>query len=111
MGKASAPDSSLKGTGAFQAVARTADRPLFGRFLVADTIAKAVDKNQDMVEFQLSGLSLSLIPQISWTEVQVSYSRETLGMDFTKGSSENAQRLPVNREDALSEDCDSITVN
>ena len=46
-------------------VARTADRPLFGRFLVADTIAKAVDKNQDMVKFELAGLSPSLIPDLT----------------------------------------------
>lgn len=45
-------------------VARTADRSLFGRFLIADTIAKAVNKNQDMVEFQLSGLTPSLIPDL-----------------------------------------------
>ena len=45
-------------------VARTADRPLFGRFLVADTIAKAVEKDQDMVVFEQSGLSPSLIPDL-----------------------------------------------
>ena len=45
-------------------VARTADRPLFGRFLVADTIAKAVEKNQDVVAFEQSGLSPSLIPDL-----------------------------------------------
>ena len=45
-------------------VARTADRSLFGRFLIADTIAKAVDKNQDMVEFESSGLTSSLIPDL-----------------------------------------------
>ena len=43
-------------------VARTADRSLFGRFLIADTVAKAVDRNRDMVEFELSGLTPSLIP-------------------------------------------------
>ena len=46
-------------------VAHTTDRALFGRFLVADTIARAVDKNQDMVEFELSGLSPSLIPDLT----------------------------------------------
>ena len=46
-------------------VARTADRSLFGRFLVADTIAKTVEKNQDMVEFELSGLTPSLIPDLT----------------------------------------------
>ncbi len=45
-------------------VARTADRPLFGRFLVADTIAKAVEKAQDVVVFEQSGLSPSLIPDL-----------------------------------------------
>ena len=45
-------------------VARTADRSLFGRFLIADTIAKAVDKNQDMVEFRLLGLTPALIPEL-----------------------------------------------
>ena len=45
-------------------VARTADRSLFGRFLIADTVAKAVDKNQQMVAFVLSCLSPSLIPDL-----------------------------------------------
>ncbi len=45
-------------------VARTADRPLFGRFLVADTIAKAVENDQDMLAFEQSGLSPSLIPDL-----------------------------------------------
>ena len=45
-------------------VARTTDRSLFGRFLIADTVAKAVDKNRDMVEFVLSGLTPSLIPDL-----------------------------------------------
>ena len=52
-------------------VARTADRPLFGRFLVADTIAKAVEKDQDMVVFEQSGLSPSLIADL-------------IGMGFTR---------------------------
>ena len=41
-------------------VAHSANRELFGRFLIADTIAKAVDKNHDMVEFEVSGLTPSL---------------------------------------------------
>ena len=45
-------------------VARAADRSLFGRFFVADTIAKAVDNSQDMVEFDRSGLTPSLIPEL-----------------------------------------------
>ena len=72
-------------------VARTADRPLFGRFLVADTIAKAVDKNQDMVEFQLSGLSLSLIPHLM--EMGFTQGRDV----FTKFCFSRC----LNREDAL----------
>ena len=36
-------------------VAHTVDRVLFGRFLIADTVAKAVEKNQDMVQFEMSG--------------------------------------------------------
>ena len=41
-------------------VAHAADRVLFGRFLIADTVAKAVEKNQDMVQFEMSGLTPSL---------------------------------------------------
>ncbi len=45
-------------------VAHAADRVLFGRFLIADTIAEAVAKNQDMVKFEMSGLTASLIPDL-----------------------------------------------
>ena len=45
-------------------VARTADRSLFGRFLVADTIAKAVGSNRDMVRFQMGGITPSLAPDL-----------------------------------------------
>ena len=45
-------------------VARTADRSLFGRFLIADTIAKAVEDSRDMVEFGLNGLTPSLVPDL-----------------------------------------------
>ena len=45
-------------------IARSADRSLFGRFLIADTIAKTVDKNQDKVEFELSGITPSLVPDL-----------------------------------------------
>ena len=72
-------------------VARTADRPLFGRFLVADTIANAVDKNQDMVEFELSGLSHSMIPDL-------------MEMGFKKGKNTFTKfcfSRCLNREDAL----------
>lgn len=42
-------------------VAASNDRSLFGRFLVADTIARAVDNNQEMVEFETSAVSPSLV--------------------------------------------------
>ena len=45
-------------------VTRSPDRSLLGRFLIADTIAKAVGKNQDMVEFGLLGLTPALIPDL-----------------------------------------------
>ena len=74
-------------------VARTADRPLFGRFVVADTIAKAVEKNQDMVKFELSGLSPSLIPDL-------------VAMGFTRSQDTFAKfcfARCLQREDALQE--------
>ena len=37
---------------------------LFGRFLIADTISRAVEKNLNMVEFQGSALTASLIPNL-----------------------------------------------
>ena len=43
-------------------VALSADRSLFGRFLIADTVSKAVEKNLDMVKFEASALTPSLIP-------------------------------------------------
>ena len=72
-------------------IARTADRSLFGRFLVADTIAKAVDKNQEMVEFELSGLTPTLIPDLM--EMGFTRCRGT----FTKFCFSNS----LIREDAL----------
>ena len=45
-------------------VAHAADRVLFGRFLIADTIAEAVAKNQDMVKFEMSGLTTPLISDL-----------------------------------------------
>ena len=45
-------------------VAHAADRALFGRFLIADTIAEAVAKNQDIVKFEMSGLTASLVPEL-----------------------------------------------
>ena len=45
-------------------VARGADQSLFGRFLIADTVSKAVEKNLDMVKFEDSALTLRLIPDL-----------------------------------------------
>ena len=45
-------------------VALSADRLLFGRFLITDTVSKAVDKNLDMVKFESSALAPSLIPTL-----------------------------------------------
>ena len=45
-------------------VALSADRSLFGRFLIADTVSKAVKKNLDMVKFETSALTPSLIPTL-----------------------------------------------
>lgn len=46
-------------------VADSADRLLFGRFLIADTIRKAVERNLDMVKFEASALTSSLMPDLS----------------------------------------------
>ncbi len=72
-------------------VALTADRSLFGRFLVADTIAKAVDKNQDTVEFYQSGLTPSLIPDL----LEMGFTRR--GDTYVKFCFSGC----LNREDAL----------
>ena len=45
-------------------VALSADQSLFGRFLIADTVSKAVEKNLDMVRFEASALTPSLIPDL-----------------------------------------------
>ena len=45
-------------------VAFSANRALFGRFLIADTVSKAVEKNLDMVKFETSALTSSLIPDL-----------------------------------------------
>ena len=45
-------------------VAHSADQSLFGRFLIADTVSKAVEKSLDMVNFQDSALTPSLIPNL-----------------------------------------------
>ena len=46
-------------------VALSADQSLFGRFLIADTVSKAVEKNLDMVRFDASALTTNLIPDLS----------------------------------------------
>ena len=48
----------------FARVARSADRALFGRFLITDTVSKSVEINLDMVKFEASGLTPSLIPDL-----------------------------------------------
>ena len=45
-------------------VAFSANRSLFGRFLIADTVSKAAEKNLDMVKFEASALTSSLIPDL-----------------------------------------------
>ena len=45
-------------------VAFSANRSLFGRFLIADTVSKAVEKDLEMVEFEASALTSSLIPDL-----------------------------------------------
>ena len=42
-------------------VARSADRSLFGRFLIADTIFKAIEKKLDVVKFEASPFTDSLV--------------------------------------------------
>jgi len=51
-------------TSSLARVAHSADQSLFGRFLIADTVSKAVEKNMDMVNFADSGLTPSLIPNL-----------------------------------------------
>ena len=45
-------------------VAHSANQPLFSRFIIADTVSKAVEKNLDMVNFEDSALTPSLIPNL-----------------------------------------------
>ena len=40
------------------------DRSLFGRFVIADTVSRAVEKNLDMVKFEASALTLGLGPDL-----------------------------------------------
>ena len=45
-------------------VARSPDQSMFGRFLIADTISKAVDQKVSMVEFSRRYLAVELIPDL-----------------------------------------------
>ena len=45
-------------------VARCADQSLFGRFLIADIVSKAVEENLDMVKFEDSALTSRLVPDL-----------------------------------------------
>lgn len=45
-------------------LAHSADRSLYGRFLIADTISNAVGKNLEMVRFEVSSIAPSLIPDL-----------------------------------------------
>ena len=45
-------------------VAHSADRLLFGRFLIANTIYKAMERNLGMVKFEASALTSSLVPDL-----------------------------------------------
>ena len=45
-------------------VAISANSSLFGRFLIADTVSKAVERNLEMVKFETSSLTPSLIPEL-----------------------------------------------
>ena len=46
-------------------VTHSADQALFGRFLIADTVSRAVQKNLNMVNFEHSALTPSLLPELS----------------------------------------------
>lgn len=45
-------------------VAFSTDRSLFGRFLIADTVSKAVENNLDMVKFEDSAIPHHLMPNL-----------------------------------------------
>ena len=45
-------------------VAFSANQPLIGRFLIADTVSRAVENNLDMVKFEASALTPGLIPSV-----------------------------------------------
>lgn len=59
-------------------IARTSDRELFGRFLIADTIAKAVELKKDRVDFDVIGLTPALMPDLAgmgFTQLQDTYTK------------------------------------
>lgn len=45
-------------------IATSVNRSLFGRFLIADTVSKAAEKNIEIVKFDTSSLTPSLIPDL-----------------------------------------------
>ncbi len=57
-------DSSKMLTSPLVRVAFSANSSLFGRFLIADTLSKAVEKNLNMVKFEDFALTPSLIPEL-----------------------------------------------
>ena len=59
-------------------VTRSADRSLFGRFLIADALYKAMERKLDMVKFEASALTSSLVPdllEIGFTKCNDSFVR------------------------------------
>ena len=45
-------------------VARSVDQSLFGRFLISDTICKAIENDLSMVKFDISALTSDLVPDL-----------------------------------------------
>ena len=59
-------------------VAHSADRSLYGRFLIADVISKAVEKKLSMVKFEATALTPSLMPdlwEMGFTKCSDSFAR------------------------------------
>ena len=57
-------DSDKMLTSPLARVAHSADQTLFGRFLIADTVSRAVEKNLNIVNFEDSALTPNLIPNL-----------------------------------------------
>ena len=57
-------DSNRKLISLLARVALSIESSLFGRFLIADTVSKAVEKKLDLVKFEVSALTPSLIPNL-----------------------------------------------